>query len=138
MTTEDRTAITDLISLHGHLMDGGDLDRLDELFAADVIYDLADFGLGRLVGRPAIREAALAMGDANPVGHHVTNVILTEVDTDEVHARSKGIGITADGTTGSVVYEDVFRREPHGWRLAHRKILARRAPLGGILAPGRE
>jgi hypothetical protein len=31
-----------LISLHGHLMDDGDLDRLDQLFTADVAYDLAE------------------------------------------------------------------------------------------------
>ena len=126
----DRVAIGELISLHGHLTDGGDLDRFDEVFSADVTYDLADFGLGSLEGVRAIRDAALAMGDANPVGHHITNVILTAVHADEVHGRSKGIGINADGTSGSVVYEDTFRREDRGWRITHRKVLARRSPLG--------
>ena len=130
IATEDRAAIGELLSLHGHLTDDGYLDRFDEVFSADVTYDLADFGLGSLQGIPAIRDAALALGDANPVGHHVTNVILTAVDADEVHGRSKGIGIAADGTSGSVVYEDIFRREETGWRISHRKVLARRKPLG--------
>ena len=130
IAADDRVAIGELISLHGHLTDDGDLDRFDEVFSADVTYDLADFGLGLLKGIPAIRDAALAMGDANPVGHHITNVILTPLDADEVHGRSKGIGIKADGTSGSVVYEDIFRREDRGWRISYRKVLARRRPLG--------
>lgn len=130
IAAEDRTAIDELISLHGHLTDDGALDRYDEVFSADVTYDLADFGRGPLHGIPAIRDAALAMGDANPVGHHVTNIVLTAVDGDEVHTRSKGIGIYADGTSWSVVYEDTIRREDRGWRISHRKVLARRRPLG--------
>ena len=130
MTAEDRAAIGELISLHGYLTDDGELDRYDELFTADVVYDLADFGLGSLEGVAAIRGVALAMGEANPVGHHVTNVILTAVNGDTVRGRSKGIGINADGTSGSVVYEDTFRREEHGWRISHRKVVARRRPLG--------
>jgi 3-phenylpropionate/cinnamic acid dioxygenase small subunit len=130
ITSEDRAAIGELISLHGHLMDDGSFDQLDLLFSPDVIYDLSDFGLDALEGIPAIRNAALMMGDANPVGHHVTNVILTEVSADVVHARSKGIGVQADGTTGSVIYEDTIRREENGWRIAYRKVVARRAPLG--------
>ena len=131
ISTEDRVAISELIALHGHLTDDGDLDRIDEVFSADVTYDLADFGFGSLQGTAAIRSAALAMGEANPVGHHVTNVILTAVDADVVHGRSKGIGINADGSCGSVVYEDTFRREDRGWRISYRKVLARRTPLGG-------
>jgi SnoaL-like domain len=130
LTQEDRAAITELISLHGHLVDSGELDRLDELFTDDITYDLSDFGLGSLEGMPAIRHAALALGEANPVGHHVTNVILTEHADNEAHARSKGIAINKDGTSGSVTYEDRFTRDERGWRIRYRKVEARRAPLG--------
>jgi hypothetical protein len=75
-------------------------------------------------------EAALALGDNNPVGHHVTNIVLTEVGPDEVAARSKGIGVMADGTAGSVTYEDTVVRTAAGWRISRRKVLARRRPLG--------
>jgi hypothetical protein len=130
ISTEDRIAINDLIALHGHLMDAGEFDRLDELFSSDVVYDVSDFGFGALHGVAAIRDAAMALGDRNPVGHHVTNVILTEIDERTVRVRSKGIGIQADGSCGSVGYDDLVRRYPDGWRIAVRKVTARRAPLG--------
>ncbi|MGP4051668.1 nuclear transport factor 2 family protein [Streptomyces sp. 2A115] len=132
LSLEDRTAITELLSTHGHLFDAGELDRLDELFTADVIYDISDFGQERpLAGIAEIREASLALGSANPVGHHVTNVVLAELDEGRVRALSKGIGINADGTSGSVTYEDTIVAGDGGWRISHRKVLARRVPLGG-------
>lgn len=128
-TTEDRTTVTELIALHGHLVDSGELDRLDEVFTADVVHDLSDFGQGPLHGIRALRDAALALGDANPVGHHVTNIVLTEPTTDRVGALSKGIGIYADGTCGSVVYEDTIVRGPTGWRISRRQVRLRKRPL---------
>jgi 3-phenylpropionate/cinnamic acid dioxygenase small subunit len=131
LSTEDRTAITDLISMHGHLVDGGELERMGELFTDDVAYDVTDLGGGTLQGLAALVEAALALGAANPVAHHVTNVVLTDAGDGRVHARSKGIGIKADGTCGSVTYEDTLTRGDEGWRITHRRVLARRVPLGG-------
>ena len=126
----DRTAITDLIARHGHLVDAGELDRMHELFTADITYDLTDFGRGLVEGLAALHDLALATGDANPVGHHITNTVLTEIADNQVHARSKGISITANGTCGSVTYEDTVVRGTEGWRINHRKIVAHRAPLG--------
>jgi ketosteroid isomerase-like protein len=134
LSAQDRIDITDLINLHGHLTDAGDLDRLDELFTQDVTYDVTDFGFGALHGTAAIREAALALGDANPLGHHVTNIVITEIDERSARVRCKGIGIMADGTTGSAVYDDVVTRGPEGWRISHRKVTARRVALGGARA----
>jgi ketosteroid isomerase-like protein len=81
-------------------------------------------------GPAAIREAALALGDANPVGHHVTNIVITQVDDHSATVQSKGIGINADGTTGSVVYDDIVTHQPDGWKISHRKVTARRRALG--------
>jgi ketosteroid isomerase-like protein len=130
LTDQDRTDINDLINLHGHLTDAGRLDQADELFTPDVTYDLDDFGLGTLHGTAVLREAALALSDANPVGHHVTNIVITAIDERSARVRSKGIGIKADGTAGSVVYDDIVTRRPEGWKISHRKVTARRAPLG--------
>ena len=129
LSVEDRLAVHELISLHGHLMDGGEFDRMDELFCADVVYDVSAFGLGELRGREAISEAGRAAGDANPVGHHVTNICVSEDPDGTVRVRSKGIGVSAAGSVGSVVYEDVVRREAAGWRIAYRKVIPRRTPL---------
>ncbi|KAB2349723.1 nuclear transport factor 2 family protein [Actinomadura rudentiformis] len=130
-TADDRTAITELISMHGHLCDSGELDRLDELFTSDVVYDVSEFGQEPLLGVAACAATGRALGELNPVGHHVTNVVLTEAAEGRVHALSKGIGVNADGTTGSVTYEDTVLRTPQGWRISHRKVRVHHTPLGG-------
>jgi 3-phenylpropionate/cinnamic acid dioxygenase small subunit len=123
----DRAEITELLARHGHLFDDGEFDRLDLLFTASVRYDVTAFGGGVLQGIEAIRAATLALGDRNPVGHHVTNVVLTEQPDGSVRARSKGIGIYADGTAGSVTYEDEIVRTGDGWRIDARTVAPRRA-----------
>jgi ketosteroid isomerase-like protein len=130
LAEQDRIEITDLINLHGHFTDAGELDRAGELFTPDVTYDLDDFGLGSLRGTAALREAALALGDANPVGHHITNIVITQIHEHSAQVRSKGIGIRADGTAGSVVYDDIVTRRPDGWKISRRTVTARRAALG--------
>lgn len=129
ISVEDRLAIHELLAQHGHLVDAGEFDRMHEVFVADVVYDLTAFGLEPVLGREALCELALKLGDRNPVGHHVTNVVITAADGDRVEVKSKGIGINADGTSGSVVYDDVVRRTADGWRLVHRRIAVRRTPL---------
>lgn len=136
LALEDRLAVIELVSLHGHLVDDGSLDRLDELFTADVVYDLTDFGQESLSGVAAVREAAWALGAANPVAHHVTNVVVTAGADGRVQVRSKGLGIKADGSCGSVTYDDTVVRTADGWRISCRRVSARRTPLGGMTKPG--
>jgi ketosteroid isomerase-like protein len=131
LTEQDRIDITDLINLHGHRIDAGELDEAGALFTPDVISDLGDFGFGEVHGRAALKAAALELGSANPVGHHVTNIVITEIDECSARVRSKGIGVMADGTAGSAGYDDVVVRGPGGWLISHRKVSARRVPLGG-------
>jgi len=127
LAPDDRAEITELLARHGHLFDDGEFDRLDLLFTASVRYDVTAFGGGVLQGIEAIRAATLALGDRNPVGHHVTNVVLTEQPDGSVRARSKGIGVYADGTAGSVTYEDEIVRTGDGWRIDARTVAPRRA-----------
>jgi ketosteroid isomerase-like protein len=138
LSLQDRTDINDLISLHGHLTDAGRLDQAGELFAPDVTYDLDDFGHGSLHGIAAMREVALALGDANPVGHHVTNIVITQIDDRSARVQSKGIGIKADGMAHSVVYDDIVTRQRGGWKISYRKVTARRRALGRHEAGARE
>src|ERR1700728_2058636 len=138
LSEQDRIDISDLVNLHGHLTDAGDLDRAGELFTADVTCDLGDFGLGSLHGTASVRAAALALGDAHAVGHHVTNIVITRIDDHSAGVQSKGIGVMADGTAGSVVYDDIVTRQPGGWKISYRKVTARRAALGQQQAGARE
>jgi 3-phenylpropionate/cinnamic acid dioxygenase small subunit len=129
LSLDDRVAVTDLINRHGHLCDNGELDRLHELFTADAVYDVTDLGGGVLIGPAAMRAAALALGDGNPVAHHITNIVLTETDREVVHARSKAFGVMADGSVGSLTYEDTMIWGPDGWRISRRVVRRRRRPL---------
>ena len=138
LSEQDRIDITDLINLHGHLTDAGELDQAGELFTPDITYDLEDFGLGSRPGTAAVRAAALALGDANPVGHHVTNIVITRIDDRSARVQSKGIGIKADGTAGSVAYDDIVTRQPDGWKISYRKVTAKRAAPGGQEVGARE
>ena len=122
MNLEDRAAITDLIAMHGHYVDTGQLDRLAELLADDITYDTTDLGGNVMVGIANLREAAIALGERNPVGHHVTNTVVTAVDADRASAISKFIGVMADGSCGSGTYEDTLVRGAEGWRITHRRI----------------
>lgn len=131
LSEHDRIGINDLINLHGHFTDAGQLDQANELFTPDITYDVSDLGSGQLHGTAEIRAAALALGAANPVGHHVTNIVITEIDDQSARVRSKGIGVKSDGTVGSVVYDDIVTRQPGSWKISHRKVIARRVPLGG-------
>ena len=131
LSLEDRIAITELIALHGHLVDDGQLDELNRVFAEDVTHDLTAFGLGIHQGLGSVREAAEALGDAHPVGHHVTNSVIVDVKDDHTAVtRSKGFGIRADGTTGSVVYDDTVTKRDGAWRITARTITVRRKSLG--------
>jgi hypothetical protein len=130
LTADDRAAIAELIAMHGHLCDDGDLEGLDAAFTPSVTYDVTALGGGVLEGLEQLRDAALALGDANPVGHHVTNVIISEAQDGSVHARSKGLGVNADGTVGSVTYDDKLINTATGWRIGHRVVTPRRTALG--------
>lgn len=128
LPAEQTLAIHQLISLHGHLVDGDGLDQFDQVFTEDIVYDLEGLGYGTLRGLEALHAAAVEVGDRDPVGHHVTNIIVMEDAKGEVRVRSKGIGILRDGRAGSLVYDDHLRLTPDGWRIAHRVIQPSRTP----------
>jgi uncharacterized DUF497 family protein len=130
LSSEQTLAIQRVISLHGHLADDRELDRADQVFTPDVVYDLRDLGYGTLRGLDTLRAAAVEIGDRNPVGHHVTNIVVFEDADGEVRARSKAIGILRDGRAESVVYDDRVRLTPDGWRITHRAIRPSQAKPG--------
>ncbi len=129
---DDRLAIADLIALHGHLFDEGELDRLDELFTGGIVYDASDFGQEPMHGIDAIRSAAVALGDRNPVAPPCHHIVITPVDDDAASVQSKGIGVTREGKSGSVTYIDTVTRTAAGWRISQRHLRARRQPLNGL------
>lgn len=126
LTAEDRCAINETLSSLGHLLDAGELDRLEEVFTADAVYDLTDVGMGAIEGVEAIRQGALRLGARNPVAHHLTNVVITGEDDDVVSVRSKGLILMADGTLQSLTLHDTVRRHDGGWQISRHTVKAQR------------
>jgi hypothetical protein len=126
LSAVDRLDIHEIIALHGHLADDRRADELDRLLTEDAVYDLEDYGMGRVVGLPALRELFEQAPGEQPVGHLVTNVLVTEQPDGSAQVRSKALAVMADGQADTAVYEDRVVRTADGWRIAHRKVVRRR------------
>ena len=124
---EDRLAIGEVLSLQGFVVDAGELDRIDEIFTPEVIYDLSAVGIGVFEGIETVRSAAASMGDKGPLAHHVTNVLISSNQDDVATVQSKGLMLMRDGTVESVTHLDTLRRHNGEWRISHRIISPIRA-----------
>lgn len=122
ISAEDRLAIHEVISLHGHLADARQPEHLDQLLTADAVYDLTALGSGEVRGLAAVRLLHAQRPGRQPAGHHVTNTVLTPHEDGTVAARSKGLSVMPDGAAGTVTYHDVLVRTDAGWRISHRRI----------------
>jgi hypothetical protein len=89
------------------------------------VYDVTALGQGTVRGIEEFRALSESFADdeRNPIGHHVTNIVVIDGTDDSASVRSKGIGVLPDGRTGSVVYADRLTRTPEGWRIAARQVL---------------
>ena len=126
LSVADRLDIQQVIALYGHILDERLFSRIDELFTADVVYDLQDFGDAVLNGIEAVREY-WSLSTQHPLAHHATNIVISEGDDGVVSVWSKGIGVGYKGRVGSAVYKDVFVKTAAGWRMSQRICLLRNA-----------
>lgn len=111
--------------------DEEDLDAYLALFTEDAVWEGAAFGTKK--GHEEILAGAKerrASGTSGPGTHsrHTLNTTAIEVHGDEASGRSVFIyyNQTNEQPTVSVmgIYQDVFRRTPDGWKMAHRTILS--------------
>ena len=124
LNADDRHQITQTLALHAYVSDEDQLDRLDELFVPDAVYDMSLLGMGAFAGLDAIRAAASglrASGHA-PTAHFVTNVVVDERDEGTAATRSRGLMIMHDGELRAVTYDDTFRRHDGRWLITRRLI----------------
>jgi len=124
LNADDRHQVTQTLALLAYVTDEDQLDRLDELFVPDAVYDMSLSGMGAFEGLDAIRAAAAglrASGHA-PTAHFVTNVLIDERDGGTASARSRGLMIMHDGALRAVTYDDTFRRHGGRWLISHRLI----------------
>jgi SnoaL-like domain len=124
LSSSERLAIHELISLYGHLVDQRQFSRLGSIFTDDAVFDLSGYDGSCYRGLPAIQAMMLASSE-HPLAHHATNVVvLTQLDGIEV--ISKGIGVGEGGRVGSVTYTDRLVFTPLGWRIRERRCELRR------------
>ena len=125
VTTADYVAVSQLVSLYGHLFDAKNWSDLDQVFDRECVVDYRDSGRDRVVGLDSLREH---MRDNPPtvISHMSTNLYVWR-EHDLLKARSKLIAPLPDGTTLSGVYEDVLCETPSGWRVAERVVRLRRS-----------
>jgi len=126
LSADDRLSIHELMSLHGHLADDRRDGDLHLLLAEDAAYDISAYGMGIVRGLDALTELFSARPGEQPVGHHVTNVIVSEREDGTAAVRSKGLAVMADGTAATVIYDDVVVRTDAGWRLSRRTVVPAR------------
>ncbi|GAA3552458.1 hypothetical protein GCM10022197_04380 [Microlunatus spumicola] len=133
LNADDRHQITQALALHAYVSDEDQLDRLDELFVPDAVYDMSRVGMGAFEGVEAIRAAAAglrASGHA-PTAHFVTNVVIDEHDAGTAAVRSRGLMIMHDGELRAVTYDDTFRLHDGRWRIGRRLITPLHPASGG-------
>jgi hypothetical protein len=124
LNADDRHQIAETLALLAYVTDEDQLDRLDELFVPDAVYDMRLSGMGTFEGRDAIRAAAagLRASGHGPVAHFVTNVVIDERDEGTAATRSRGLMIMHDGELRAVTYDDTLRRHEGRWLIGHRVI----------------
>jgi 3-phenylpropionate/cinnamic acid dioxygenase small subunit len=131
LTTDDHVEIHELLALHAFVFDENQLDRIDELFTPDAVYDMTAGGMGLFEGIDVIRSAASRMAETghSPLVHYVTNIRLTSVDDQHATALSKGLLILPDGSIQALTHTDTLRRHHGSWRIASRVITPARPPV---------
>ena len=134
MDAGDIIEIHQLLGRYGHLVDAARWDRFDELFTADAVLDYTAVRAPDVLrGIDAIR--AYFAGANHPSAHHVTNIVVDEVD-GQVRVTSKFFAPYTRSTHDphrwyGGDYDDVVVSTPAGWRIARRTCTAR-----WLLTPG--
>ncbi len=128
MQTTDIIEVHQLLGLYGHLVDAKEWGRFDEIFTDDAVLDYTGVRAPRIFR--GLDDICDYFRDANhPSAHHVTNIVVLEVD-DEVRVHSK---FFAPYTRASHTprrwfggdYHDVVVPTPQGWRFRRRKCIGR-------------
>jgi hypothetical protein len=123
----DRLAIQDLIGRYAMLVDGGDFDGLDDLFATEARIDFSTFNgpVGTLEEIKAFLSASLPFFTRT---QHMMGLPLIDLDGDTAHARTSCnnpmISTKPDGTVSvwliGLWYDDDLIRTDTGWRFSAR------------------
>ncbi len=131
-STDAIVAVHQLLGLYAHIVDDWNLARLNELYAADGVFDMSDMGFpiaqgldGIRIFMQTLRAQRISFKGADALGHHVTNIYVADREDGNFDVDSKSFVILA-GEPQSVlanVYRDIVGKTPSGWRFIRRAAL---------------
>jgi uncharacterized protein (TIGR02246 family) len=124
--TSDRLALRMLVEQYARGADTRDAELYADVFTDDGVLVTTR---GEVMGREALLTIAPKLGRYRATMHLVANHYVDFQDADNAtgvtycqasHVRDE------DGSANvyvmNIVYHDVYRREPRGWRIAHRRL----------------
>jgi hypothetical protein len=133
LSVADRLALEEQSCRYGLAFDAGDADAFLQVFCEDGVFEAVLTGesepLTVLRGASELRafvERGVPGGGA--AVHVVSGLVVDDVGVDEVRTRSSVV-VTKQLRSGPAVvthgsYHDLWRREPDGWRIAHRRYVS--------------
>ena len=121
-TLSDRAEIADVVNLYHHLVDTPDATRLGEVFTADAVLDVSDYGQPLREGLETIIASFVNRGPSPMVVAHTATNLLIEVDGDTARCTSRCLAALRDGKVGAAVHSDALVRTAQGWRITRRVI----------------
>ena len=115
--TNDRLAVTDLVTRLYALLDEGRYDELGSVYAADIELE---FPSAHMHGLDEAVAMARTRGERYDRAQHITTDLLAEVDGDRATVRTNhwAIHVHAGGRfEAGLVHRFDAARTPDGWRL---------------------
>jgi hypothetical protein len=124
----DRIEIQHRINLYVHSLDGAELDRMDEVFSDDVVFDYSSIGVAPM-SWTAMKEWLRGLPKAAMEQHIYANTLISFSDkgTRAVSLSQvfnpqgmRGPDEVLSFFTSHGVYRDEWEKGPHGWRIRSR------------------
>lgn len=125
MTTlnNDKEAIRSVLAQYCYCVDGGQADRITEIFTVDCVWDGGDFG--RFTGHDGLRQL-VSIGAGNPMQHHTTNSVIT-VNGDRAQVASYAmvlnIGQIPPAIAFTLFYDDELVKHNGNWLIKSRTLV---------------
>lgn len=115
----DHVELVQIASRYGNLIDHQEWDRLSEVLADDITFDLTGISRGVLEGLAEVQRY-MEHDAIHPAAHLVSNVTVDELEGDVARLTCRLLAVQGDGTVVAGEYRDRARRTPEGWRFDRR------------------
>lgn len=133
-SSDDIAAISQMIAVYGHVVDGREWHRLRELFSDDLTFVPWQEGAAEIHSLDDLIEMWQTPGFPHPSGHHATNILVEVKDASVMTATWKGISVHRNGQCRSLIYHERLRLTPDGWRIFWHRVESRPTDVDPVAA----